>query len=146
MPTRAQFYHNAEDPLALACELATRAYETGRTAALRVPDAAAARRLDQMLWSAEPRTFVPHVMSDSPLAAETPLVIGRADAEVEWPHGDVLFNLADDIPPGFERFRLLVEIVGQSEAAKQPARVRWKHYRDHGLALQAFDAIRREAL
>lgn len=146
MATRAQFYHNAEDPLALACELAARAFTAGRKVALRAPDAAAARRLDQLLWSAEPRAFVPHVTADSPLAPETPVVIGRADAVVDWPHADMLLNLGDDVPPDFERFRLVVEIVGGSEAAKRPARARWKHYRDRGVALQAFDAVRREAM
>lgn len=146
MATRAQFYHNAEDPLALACELAARAFDAGRKVALRLPDATAARRLDQMLWTVDPRSFVPHVTTDSPLAPETPVVIGHVDAPAAWPHTDMLINLGDDVPPDFERFRLLVEIVGDSEAAKRPARGRWKHYRDRGLLLQAFDAIRREPL
>jgi DNA polymerase-3 subunit chi len=143
---RVQFYHNAENPLGLACELATRAFAGGRKVALRVPDAASARQLDQMLWSFEQQSFVPHVMAGSPLAAETPVIIGRADAPADWPHAEILFNLADDIPAGFERFRMLVEIIGQSEAQKLPARARWKHYKQQDLPLQAFDAIRREAI
>lgn len=144
--TRVQFYHNAEHPLALACELAQRAFSGGRKVAVRVPDAATARKFDQLLWSFEPLAFVPHVMSGSPLAPETPVVIGQADTAATWPHEDVLLNLAPDVPAGFERFRVLVEIVGQSEADKQPARARWAHYKQRQLPLQAFDAIRREAL
>jgi DNA polymerase-3 subunit chi len=144
--TRVQFYHNTEHPLALACELAQRAWGGGRKVALRVPDAATARQLDQLLWSFEQLAFVPHVMAGSPLAQETPVVIGQADAPAPWPHEDVLLNLADDIPPDFQRFRMLVEVVGQSEAHKLPARARWKHYKQLDLPLQAFDAVRREAL
>jgi DNA polymerase-3 subunit chi len=141
-----QFYHNAEDPLALACELAARACTGGRRVAIRVADTARAQQIDRMLWSFEQLAFVPHVMAGTPLAAETPVVIGRADTHTDWPHQDLLFNLADDVPPGFEDFRMLVEIVGRSEAARLPARTRWIHYKQRELPLQAFDAIRREAL
>jgi len=143
--TRVQFYHNAENPLALACELTQRAWTGGRQVALRLPDAASARALDQLLWSFDQLAFIPHVMTDSPLAGETPVVIGRAESAA-WPHEDVLVNLADDVPAGFERFRILVEIVGQDEARKLPARARWKHYKERQLPLQAFDAVRREAI
>jgi len=146
MAPRVQFYHNAEHPLALACEFTARAFAGGRKVALRVPDAATARRLDQMLWNFDPLEFVPHAMADSPLAAETPVIIGRADAPATWPETDMLLNLCDDVPDGLERFRMLVEVVGQSEAEKLPARARWMHYKQHGLRLQAFDAVRREAL
>lgn len=144
--TRVQFYHNAPNKLALACELAARAHASGRRAALRVADAGAARQLDHMLWSFEQLAFVPHVMADSPLAAETPIVIGIAEPRGVWPHTDLLFNLADDLPAGFDRFRLLVEIVGQSEAEKAPGRARWKHYKTQGLPIQLFDAVKREAI
>ena len=146
MPPRVQFYHNAENPLALACELAARAYGSGRKVALRTQDATSARQLDQLLWSFEQQSFVPHVMAGSPLAGETPVVIGHAEAPNEWPHAEILFNLADDVPPGHERFRMLIEIIGQGEAQKLPARARWMHYKQQDLPLQAFDAIRREAL
>ncbi|THF58609.1 DNA polymerase III subunit chi [Pseudothauera rhizosphaerae] len=143
---RVQFYHDAPDRIALACELAARAYAGGRQVALRTADGALARRLDQALWSFEQLAFVPHVMADSPLAAETPVVIGRGDAPAAWPHGDILFNLADDLPPDLERFRVVVEIVGQSEAEKAPARQRYRHYKQLGLPIQPFDAVRREAM
>lgn len=143
---RVQFYHNAANPLALACELAERAFASGKRVAVRVPDADAARELDRQLWTREPQRFTPHVLAESPLASETPIVIGRADAPNAWPHGEILFNLAHEIPPALEQFRLVVEIVGQGDLDKQLARERWRHYKQQGLALQAFDAVRREAI
>lgn len=144
--TKVQFYHNTPDRLALACELVTRAQAGGRQVAVRLPDTGMARKLDLMLWTSEPLAFVPHVMNDSPLAAETPVQIGTPGNDVRWPHGDVLFNLADDLPPGFDTFRTIVEIVGQSEAEKNPARTRWMQYKARELPLKAFDAERRVAL
>lgn len=144
--TRVQFYHNALDPLALARELLARALASGCRIAVRLPDAASASAFDRQLWVADAGSFVPHVLAGSPLADETPVVLGAADAGERWPHHDILFNLASDVPPAYRQFRQLVEIVGCSEADKQPARARWLHYKRDGLRLQAFDAELRTAL
>ena len=146
MAPRVQFYHNTPDRLALASELIGRAHAGGRQAIVRLPDAASLRKLDQMLWTQEPLAFIPHVSVDSALAAETPVVLAAAEHTERWPHEDMLFNLAADMPPGIDGFRLVVEIVGQSEAEKQPARMRWAAYKQQGLTLKAFDAERREAM
>ncbi len=142
---RVQFYHNTADRIALACELTARAHASGRQVALRVADAAEQRRLDQALWSFEQLAFLPHVPADSPLAAETPVVIGREDTP-GWPHGDILVNLADSLPQHLDAFRMIIEIVGQSEAEKAPGRLRYKHYKQRELPIQLFDAVRREAM
>ena len=146
MAPRVQFYHNTPDRLALARELVARAHAGGRKAVVRLPDAADARKLDQMLWTQEALEFVPHVGIDSPLAAETPVILATADSQATWPHEDMLFNLAPDLPRAVDGFRLVVEIVGKSEAEKLPARARWSAYKQQGLALKAFDAERREAM
>lgn len=143
---RVQFYHNTPDRLALASELIGRAHAGGRRAIVRLPDATSLRKLDQMLWTQEPLAFIPHVGIDSALAAETPIVLAAAESASRWPHQDMLFNLAADMPPDIETFRLVVEIVGQSEEEKQPARMRWAAYKQKGLTLKAFDAERREAM
>ncbi len=143
---RVQFYHNAEQPLVLACELTARAYAGGRRVALRVADEATAGRLDQLLWTFEQLAFVPHVSSRSPLASETPVLIDSAAQASTWAHHDLLFNLAPDLPPDFQGFRGVVEIIGQAEAEKAPARSRWMHYKQLGFEMQAYDAVRRERL
>lgn len=144
--TRVRFYHNAPDPFALACELITSAYRRGRKAAVRLPDAAALRTFDELLWSREQRAFVPHVPAGSALAGETPIVLDIASSTPRWPHADLIFNLAPDVPPDAGQFRVVIEIVGQDDAHRLPARARWQQYKAAGLALEAFDAIRREAL
>ncbi|ATE59184.1 DNA polymerase III subunit chi [Thauera sinica] len=146
MAPRVQFYHNTPDRLALARELIARAHAGGRKAVVRLPDAVGARQLDQLLWTQEPLAFIPHVGIDSALAAETPIILATAGSTARWPHEDMLFNLATDVPQGVDAFRLVVEIVGRNEAEKLPARARWTAYKQMGLALKAFDAERREAI
>lgn len=143
---RVQFYHDAPDRVALACELAARAYAGGRRVALRTADAAHARRIDQALWNFEQLAFVPHVMADSPLAGETPVLIGHGETPMPRSHQDILLNLGDDLPPDFQAFRVVVEIIGQSEAEKAPGRMRYKHYKALDLPIQLFDAVRWEAM
>ena len=143
--TSIHFYHNADDPVELACELLGNAHRGGRKAAVISPDMALAQQLDHRLWTASPGEFIPHVMSSSPLAAETPVVIGLA-GEKDWPHADLLFNLAAELPAACERFRMLIEIVGRSEAERAPARMRWMHYKQQQFPLKSFDAERRRAL
>jgi len=143
--TSVHFYHNAENPTALVCELLGNAYRGRRKAVVISPDTVLAQQLDRQLWTADPRDFIPHVMYDSPLAAETPIIIGLA-GEKQWPHTDLLFNLATELPVACERFRMLIEIVGCSEAERAPARARWMHYKQQQFPLKAFDAERRMAL
>jgi DNA polymerase-3 subunit chi len=145
MAPSIRFYHNTPDRLALACELVARAYGSGRKVAVRMPDGASARELDRVLWTREPLAFVPHVMQDSELAAQTPVLIGDGSSAAPWPHADTLFNLAPDLPPDYQTFRIVIEIVGQTEAERLPARTRWAQYRAQGLAPQAVDAERRVA-
>ncbi len=146
MAPRVQFYHNTPDRLALAHELAAGAHARGRKVALRCTDATQLRRLDQALWTAVPLDFVPHVGVGSALAAETPVVLAAAGDDSRWPHTDMLFNLADDVPAEAEGFRMVVEIVGRDAAEVHAARQRWAAYRQRGYELKAFDAERRVAL
>jgi len=143
--TSVHFYHNASDPIGLACELASNAHRGGRKAVIVSPDATLAQQIDRQLWTTDPGSFIPHVMNSSPLAAETPIVIGLV-GEKEWPHTDLLFNLAAELPAACERFRMLVEIIGCSEAERAPARARWMQYKQKQFPLKAFDAERRMAL
>lgn len=133
--TDIHFYHDAEDRLAAACHFATKAWRAGRQVALAIPDEAEARRVDHWLWTFEPLSFIPHVAAESPLAMETPLLIGQPGGP--WPHRDVLINLDDQIPPYFREFKMVVEVVGRSDAQRGPARQRWRQYKGEGHTLTA---------
>ncbi len=139
--TDVRFYHNAPDRLRVACVLTAKASGGGRRVSVFAPDGNIARHFDQMLWSFQPLAFVPHVPAGSPLAAETPVVIGsRLDA---LPDDDVLINLGDDLPDGFKRFSLVIEVVGPSDPERQAARGRFRRYKEQGHTLSAHDLNQR---
>lgn len=140
--TAVRFYHNAADRLRVACVLSAKAHASGRRVSVLAPDAHLAQRFDQMLWSFQPLAFIPHVGADSPLAAETPVVIAtRLDA---LPHRDILLNLGDEAPPaGLEGFNLIIDIVGTGEAERLLARGRFRHYKQLGFPLESHDLAQR---
>lgn len=138
-----KFYHNAPDRLRAACAIATKAAQQGRKVIVFAPDAALARRYDSLLWSIHPLSFVPHVAAGSPLAARTPVVLTQTLDDL--PYDDVLINLADELPPAYDRFQLLVEIVTGDEAGRNAARSRWRFYKEHRHTVQAYDLAKTQS-
>jgi DNA polymerase III subunit chi len=138
LATKVDFYLlGAPDPrarLATACRLAEKAFDQGLRVAVRTASPAEAVELDELLWTFSDRSFVPHVVwpADPSLADETPVLI--ASGALPGTHRDVLINLAAEPPADALGFGRICEIVGADEAAKRQARVRWRGYRDAGLA------------
>jgi DNA polymerase-3 subunit chi len=52
---------------------------------------------------------------------------------------DVLVNLGDEVPQGFESFARLIEIVATDDHGRMTARQRWRHYSAQGYALKQHD-------
>ena len=138
-----KFYHNAADRLRAACAITAKAVRQGRRLVVYAPDGGLARQYDSLLWTFQPLAFVPHVAAGSPLAERTPVVIVQALNEL--PYDDILLNLADDLPAGYDGFRLLVEIVGNDETGRAAARQRWRFYKQHQHTVQAYDLAKTES-
>lgn len=135
--TRIDFYFDAEDKLQVACRLSAKAAQHKLRVLIYAPDEAEAQRIDKMLWTWQATGFLPHCMTTSPLAAQTPVLITH-DPE-DTPHDEVLLNLHSAWPPAFSRFRRLVEIVGCDEDDREAARARFRFYRDRGYEIAKHD-------
>ena len=136
--TKVRFFHGAGDRLQAAAAWLHMAWTKRRDAPAQqwvvfAPDSKVAELLDRQLWLQPAGSFVPHCRSGSPLAAETPIVISNSLASLNA--HQYLLNLDDSVPPEFSRFDELVEIVSQSGPDKQPARERFKFYRERGYEL-----------
>jgi DNA polymerase-3 subunit chi len=140
--TQIFFYHNAAERIAAAAALIGKAYSQKKTLLVYAPDAEVAGLLDRHLWMHPPSGFIPHVRSDSPLAAETPVLIADnldADDLHSFSQNERLFNLSAEIPPGFARFTSVIEVVGQQEAERLAGRERVRFYKDRGYEIKYFD-------
>ncbi|MGH6625747.1 MAG: DNA polymerase III subunit chi [Burkholderiaceae bacterium] len=136
--TEIAFHFNAPDKLAYACRLLRKAVGTGAQVVVTA-EPESLQRLDAALWTFAPLEFVAHCHADSDatMLAASPVVLAASlDA---LPHQQVLVNLGDRIPDGFERFERLIEVVSLDDADRQGARRRWKHYADRGYALMRHD-------
>lgn len=135
--TEIIFYSHAADKLAVARQLAAKAWGQKLNVLIYAPDEALAANIDRLLWTQPALSFVPHCRDDHPLAAATPVIIGkRADS---LPNADVLINLDSEPPPVFSRFDRLVEIVTGDANDVTLGRQRYRFYKDRGYELVNHD-------
>jgi DNA polymerase-3 subunit chi len=137
MATRVTFYVlDAADPAArlpFACRLAEKAWKLGNRIHAHLGSDVDAARLDDLLWTFRQGSFVPHELVAAGTAAPAAPVTISADASLA-PAADVLINLADDVPDGFDRYPRVAEIIDGSEASRLAGRRRLRRYQDAGLA------------
>jgi DNA polymerase-3 subunit chi len=135
--TRIDFYRYAEDKLRVACRLAAKASSQSSRVVVYSPDRKLLADFDRNLWTYQATGFVPHCFADSPLAAETPIVLASTGEAL--PHNDVLLNLGDEWPPFFASFERVLEIVAAEETDKERARARYAFYKKRGYDIQVND-------
>jgi len=117
--------------LHFTCRLTEKAYGLNHRTYVHTDSAAEVRQLDELLWTFRAGSFVPHETEDAETGADiAPIVIGhneQTDAK-----GDLLINLASAIPPFFDRFSRVAEIVDGTPEGRNLGRERFSFYRDNG--------------
>lgn len=129
--TEVAFHSQVPDKLAYCCRLLRKATASGAKVWVQ-GEPAMLQQLDAALWTFSALDFVPHCLagSDAALLAASPVVLGTvADAPA---HHQVLLNLSDAVPTGFESFERVIEIVSLQDDDRRLARLRWKHYTGRG--------------
>jgi DNA polymerase-3 subunit chi len=116
--------------LRFACRLTEKAYKLDNRTHAHVTGAAQVRQFDEMLWTFRPGSFVPHEIADQTSPGNAPVTIGH-DTAAKF-SGDLLINLADTIPPFFDRFARVAEIIDSSVECRQRGRERFAIYRENG--------------
>ncbi len=140
--TEVAFHFNAPDKLGYACRLLRKAVAKGSKVVV-TGESELLRDLDVALWTFAPLEFIPHCRSEGSapaVLAASPVVL--ADSPRTAPHQQVLVNLGQSIPDGFERFERLIEVVTVDEGDRLQARQRWKHYAERGYAITRHDRAR----
>lgn len=113
----------------LACRLCRRVAIGAKTPVfVCFDDAAALHSFDQLLWSFEPDSFVPHAIDD----AHAPVCLGLQPPD---DFKGCCLNLASRAVDT-ERFERVLEIIGADDAAKAQGRQRFRDYRQAGLVPQ----------
>lgn len=135
----------------LACRLAEKAYSLGHRVYIHTASAEQARRIDDLLWTFRQGSFVPHNLYSANNDDTSPVLIGwdeTTDTVVERlagtlpvtasssftdkAKGTLLINLAQEVPPFFERFERVAEPVDQHPEILQKSRDKFRFFREHG--------------
>jgi len=136
------FYTNVEHRVHYACRVVRKARAAGLSVLTFAPDTDHLARFDAALWTFSALEFLPHVYANSPLAAQTPILLA-ADA-ARAPARDLLLYLGDQTPDDFAalfaRFARVVEVVSRDDDDRVCGRARFKAYREAGLTPVVHDA------
>jgi DNA polymerase-3 subunit chi len=137
MTTRVDFYllsaaASQDAVLSFACRLVDKALQLGHRVYVYTASAEQTARLDDLLWTFRQDSFVPHAPYDNPLAAQAPVVLGHVAPPPHWT--DLLVNLTPTLPPHYERFARIGEVVNHE--FRIDARGRYQHYKTLGYGLE----------
>jgi DNA polymerase III subunit chi len=139
--SRVDFYVLSEDApdarLRCACRLAEQAVEQGQRVYLQTASPSEAQRLDELLWTFNDRSFLPHeIFSGSP-ASHPRVMILLGDAAAPPSHRQLVVNLTEALPVELADYECVAEIVDVDPERKRSARERFRQYRERGCTLES---------
>jgi DNA polymerase III subunit chi len=136
--TQIEFHFNTTERLQYTCRLLRKAHARQLRVGV-VGSEASLRQLDAALWSFSECDFLPHSSAADGLEVQVASPIRLHMDPVQLSGMDVLVNLGDEVPQGFESFGRLIEIVATDDHGRMTARQRWRHYTAQGYALKQHD-------
>ena len=138
--TRIDFYvlsdESTDARLRYACRLAEQEAERGSRVYLQTGSTGDTQRLDDLLWTYNDRSFLPHeIAGGTPPHPRVMVMLGEVNAPPS--HRDLLINLTDSCAPDAGTYPRIAEIVDVDPDRKRKARERYKQYREQGLTLES---------
>ena len=122
------------------CQLIDKAWHQDYRIYIQTTSLAQAQQLDNFLWVFKEESFLPHDIYPEISESLAPIRIGYSAQVCEGM--DVLINLTETVPPFFESFQRIAEIVNDTPYAKQAGRTRYRFYRDKAYVLKTHDIHR----
>jgi DNA polymerase III subunit chi len=119
-----------------ACRLTEKAYLRDLRVVILSEAEAEAKALDDLLWTFNDRSFVPHqyCRDEHSIDSATPVHVTAAPEAAGT--ADLLVNLSDRLPSRLERFTRIAEIIDADPERRRLGRERFKAYRDQKLTLE----------
>lgn len=132
-----------------ACKLIEKAYRSGCFCYVLTDNAEQSQKIDDLLWTFRAGSFIPHqiytgnlpdIAKDGVYAAssqgasaviEKVILIGSLNAPDNWQK--TVINLSSHCPKEFDKIERILEILDNSEAAKELGRNRYRQYQQSGV-------------
>lgn len=126
------------DQLSFTCRLLEKALARSNSVLLHTGSEEQARKLDQLLWTMMPESFIPHALINDPQAPQ------NCPISISWEndpghHHDVLINLSNEMPAFYSRFQRYVGIVVQHDKVLSYTREHYKFLRERGYHIKTHD-------
>jgi DNA polymerase-3 subunit chi len=137
--TEVAFHFGAPSKLDYTCRLLRKAVASG-SRVLVIVGPHELPVLDVSLWGVAPTDFVAHCVQGTEgfVLQNSPVLLASSMANtLEWKQ--VLVNLTDVVPEGFDRFERVIEVVSTDSDDRDLARIRWKHYSALGYQIKRHD-------
>ena len=139
--SRVDFYvlsqEGGDARLRVACRLAEKAVEQGKRVYLQTASLADTQRLDELLWTFNDRSFLPHEVATAAGASHERVMILLGEAVAPATHRQLLVNLTDALPASVDAYERVAEIVDPDPERKRLSRERYKAYREQGCELES---------
>ena len=139
--TRIDFYvlsdESTDARLRYACRLAEQEAERGSRVYLQTGSKGDTQRLDDLLWTYNDRSFLPHEIFAGGAAPHPRVMVLLGDAAAPPSHRQLVVNLTNAIPAELEQYERVAEIVDVDPERKRIARERYKQYRERGCTLES---------
>ena len=141
MTLRVDFYllnrYSPDGRLRGACRLCQKIYTLGHTALVQVSDLEQAQALDDLMWTFDQSSFVPHGVDKENCDQNIPILIGYQTPQTN--DRNVLISLLNAVPDYYNQYERIAEFVDNTADDKSSARDRFRFYRERGCDLQTHD-------
>ena len=135
MMAQVDFYILPEDnslsPLLYTVRLVEKAFRLGHRLYVHTTDAAQTNALSELLWQ-RPDSFLAHSTAAGTAASD--ILVSHQGQPGD--HTGVLVNLAGIIPPFFQQFQRVAEIVPGNPESRSQSRDNFRFYKEKGYALK----------
>lgn len=116
------------------CQLVQKIHGLGHEVRILAEGPTDARQLDELLWTFNPNSFIPHEIDDGSHECSAPIRIVLPNQDD--PATNVLINLRQQIPEHTDRHERIVEIIDGDESRRQAGRERYRQYQSLGLKIE----------
>jgi DNA polymerase-3 subunit chi len=124
---------------AMACRLIDKAYQKNHRLYIHSESMSHASKLDDMLWTFRPGSFIPHEIVGQRADTNVPILIGHQSVAPD--EHDVLINLTPLTPEFYSQFSRVAEFVTSDPLSRDQGRDRYRYYREQGCQLHSHEIV-----
>jgi len=129
--------HSLEASFGFVCRLLDKAYQQKQQVYVQLNNETEAKVLDDLLWTFREEAFIPHDIIQTDAITPAPILMSftKAPAQAQ----NILLNLTADIPPFYNQFKRVIEIVPDENKSKEICRKKFRQYKEANCELATHD-------